>query len=92
MYKAAQILEELEVLASISLTTAQRTYDLDLNTLDYFVIDCICLLKLEPEDHAGAGEAQGGARETQIHRPGEESQAARADVCFRHEHVCWPAF
>lgn len=38
----------------------------------------------EPEDHAGAGEAQSGAREAQIHRPGEEPQAARAHVRSSH--------
>lgn len=40
------------------------------------------LFQPEPEAHAGAGEAPGGAREAQIGRPGEESQAARAHVCF----------
>ncbi len=34
----------------------------------------------EPEGHAGAGEAEGGAREAQSCRPGEEPPAARAHV------------
>lgn len=40
-----------------------------------------CFFQSQPEDHAGAGEAQSRARETQILRPGEEPQAARAYVC-----------
>lgn len=42
----------------------------------------LCFHQSEPEDHAGAGEAQSGAREAEIHRPGEEPQAARAHVGF----------
>ena len=34
----------------------------------------------EPEDHAGAGAAEGGAREAEGRRPGEEPPAAGAHV------------
>lgn len=44
------------------------------------------LFQPQPEDHVGAGEAQGRAREAQNNRPGEEPQAARAHVC--HTHSC----
>ena len=42
----------------------------------YVVDGPSALSQSQPEDHAGAGEAKGGARETQVHRPGEEPQAA----------------
>ncbi len=45
------------------------------------------LFQSEPEDHAGAGEAQSGAWETQIHRPGEEPQAAWAYVRLTRTHT-----
>lgn len=34
----------------------------------------------EPEGHVGAGEAEGGARQAQSRRPGEEPPDPRADV------------
>lgn len=54
-------------------------YHVYMNLLTRSLYLC-CLFQSEPEDHAGAGEAQSGAWETQIHRPGEEPQAAWADV------------
>lgn len=59
----------------------------------YFVVRfCLTMsvsvfLQSEPRDRAGAEASEGGTREAQVHRPGEESQAARAHV-RKHPSSC----